>query len=225
MNSIILLLGAVVLFVIVRKVRQFLAAMVPPPRIHLALTKLAGKHAQDVKLKGRELEANGFTRIGTYRADPMRGLLLTAYSHAGHALCAVVYTHPLAGSFVDMVAKNEAGRSLTVTTAPAGKELDQREGHEKVFDRDLSVKAMIETALRRRPPAPHVSWGPGNFVAKFEEAYAQEMDWRAGRGGVTRDEVRRAADATGRKYSEHDVQAATRKLQRQYEASRRDNVR
>lgn len=225
MNLVILLTVAVVVFMIVRKVRQFLAAMVPPPRIHLSLTKPSGKHAQDVKVKGRELEANGFTRIGTYRADPMRGLLLTAFSHAAHSLCAVVYTHPLAGTFMDIVAKNEAGRSLTVTTAPAGRELDQREGHEKVFDRESPVAALIETALRRRPPAPYVSWGPGNFVAKFEEAYAQEMDWRAGRGGVTRDEVRRAADATGRRYSEQDVQAATRKLQRQYAASRRDNVR
>lgn len=222
MNLVILLAVAAVVFMIARKVRYFLAAMVPPPRIRLVGAKPMGRHVQDVKLKGRELEANGFARIGTYRAEPMRGLVLTAYAHAAHDLCAVVYTHPLVGAFVDVIAKNEAGRSFTVTTAPAGKELDQREGHEKVFERDMPVRTMIETTLRRRPPAPHMSWSAGNFAARFEEAYAQEMDWRAGRGGVTSDEVRRAADATGRKYSEQDILAATRKLQRQYTESRRN---
>jgi hypothetical protein len=222
MNLYIILTVVVVLFVIVRRVRRFMVTLVPPSRVHLELSKPSRKHAEDVGARGRELESRGFTRIGTYRVDPIAGLLLTAFTHAEHSLCAIVYTHPMAGTFMDIVVKNDAGRSLTVTTAPIGKELDQREGHEKVFDKDMPVATMIETAMQRRPPAPHVRWSAGNFVAKFEEAYAQEMDWRAGRGGVTRDEVRRVADATGRKYSEQDIHTATRKFQRHYAESRRD---
>jgi hypothetical protein len=196
--------------------------MVPPPRVHLEPTRPSGRHARDLKPHARELESRGFARIGTYRVTPMRDVTLTAFAHPGHALCAIVYTHPVAGSFVDVVSRSESGRSFTATTAPAGQELDQREGHEKVFDASMSIEAMIEIALRRRPPAPHVDWTAGSFTSKFEEAYAEEMDWRAGRGGVTHDEVRRTAEAMGGKYSEQDIRKATQKLQRQYVHSRRD---
>jgi hypothetical protein len=56
----------------------------------------------------------------------------------------------------------------------------------------------------------------------FEKAYADEMDWRAGRGGVTVDEVRRSAEATGRTFSEPQIQEATHSLQRKYAETRRD---
>lgn len=222
MNYIAILFVAIVVLVIVRKARQFLRAMVPPPRIHLEPTRAVGNHARDVKRYERELVAAGFTRIGTYRVDPMRGVVLTSFALSRESLCAVVYTHPVVGNFVDVICQSEAGQTFTATTAPAGKELDQREGHEKVFDRAMTVPRLIETVLQRRPHGPLVNFGPGNFTRLFEDAYAKEMDWRAGRGGVTSDEVRRTAEAMGGKYSEQDVQEATRRLQRQYVHTRRD---
>ena len=212
----------VVMLVIVRRARQFMTAMVPPTRVHLVPVTASRRHAGDVKRFARPLEAHGFTRIGTYRADPMQRVFLTAFAHTGHSMCAVVYTHPLTVTFMDLCSWNEAGRSFTITTAPAGRELDQREGHEKVFESGMTVEKMVETVLKRRPPAPHFTWNPSSFVTKFEHAYAEEMDWRASRGGVTQEEVRRAADATGRTFSDRDVQKATHRLQRQYTAARRN---
>jgi hypothetical protein len=223
MKFLAILLSVVVAFYIVRKVRGLLAAAaVPPPRIHLLPVGATGMHALNLDRYARELESRGFARLGTYRVDRMRGVVLTAFSHVGESLCAVVYTHPLAGAFIDIVTKNEAGRTFTITTAPAGKDLDQPDGHEKVFDQDMPVERMIEVALQRRPAAPYVSWSVKNFAQQFEEAYAREMDWRAGRGGVTSDEVRRTAATMGGKFSEKNVQDATRRLHRQYMESRRD---
>jgi hypothetical protein len=220
MLAILVTVAALALFMIA-KVRRFLSVMVPPPRIHLAPINATGAHARNLQRYTRELESRGFVRLDTYRVDPMHGVTLTAFTHVGESLCAVVYTHRVAGTFIDIVSKNEAGRSFTVTTAPAGKELDQPEGHEKVFDPHMPVERMIETALQRRPPAPYVSWYRESFARLFEEAYAKEMDWRASRGGATLDEVRRHADAMGGNISEQNIQKATRTLQKQYAESRR----
>jgi hypothetical protein len=219
MKYIMFLVFVVVVVLITRKVR---GASVPPPRIHLVPIGVTGKHARNLNRYTRDLESRGFISLGTYRVDPMRGVVLTGFTHVGESLCAVVYTHVIAGTFIDVVSKNEAGHSFTVTTAPAGKELDQPQGHEKVFDPQMPVDRMIETALQRRPPAPYVSWTTESFPRKFEEAYAQETDWRAGRGGVTADEVRRTAGTMCGTLSEKDVQEGTRRLHRKYAESRRD---
>jgi hypothetical protein len=114
-----------------------------------------------------------------------------------------------------MFSKTEDDRSLTVTTAPAGQELDQPAGHEKIFDTSLSIAQMCDLVLRRRPQGAFEKWNVANFAAKFEAAYAKEMDWRRSRGGVTREEVRRVAEATGHRLTEAQISEATRKIQEQ----------
>lgn len=220
MKTLLLLIGCLILINLIKRFTG--KASVPPPRIHLAPTQAGGRHAGAVAKYGKELEGCGFRKIGTYRPDPMKGIVLTAFGNPRESLCAIVYTHQVAGSFVDVVAKSESGRTFTATTAPAGQELDHREGHEKVYDKSMSVAAMVDLVLKRRPEGPWASWAHGNFVSQFEKAYADEMDWRAGRGGVTSDEVRRVAEAGGHKVSEGDILKATHKIQKEYAESRRD---
>jgi len=224
MNYVIVVTVVVFAVVMVRRARHLLGTMVPPPRVTLAAARPGSAHARDIRRYARDLEARGFTRIGTFRPEPMRGIILTAFVQPHESLCTIVYTHSVLGSFVDVVARSESGKSFTVTSAPAGQQLDQRDGHEKLFDRDMNIGRMIDLVKQRRPDGPPVSWSHGDFTRMFETAYAEEMDWRAGRGGVTSAEVRRTAEAMGGKYSEHDIQEATHRLQRQYSASRR-NIR
>lgn len=221
MKFFLLVLGALIVINVVRRVLA--GASVPPPRIHLAGTTPAGKHAANVARHAKELEACGFRRLGSYRVNPIKGLQLTAWGHPRESLVAVVYTHPMAGSFVDVCSKAESGRAFTATTAPTGGQLDQKPGHEKVFDKSLSIRQLFDLALERRPEGPWQEWNAGNFAPKFEKAYAEEMDWRAGRGGVTSDEVRRTAREMGGNFSEGDLQRATHKIQKQYAESRRDS--
>lgn len=209
------------LLMIARKARYMTGGMVSPPRIHLRPATPRGRHARDLKNVSRELGSRGFMLIGTYHMKPMQGVIVTAFSHASHQLCAIFTTHPLTGSHLDMVSMSDAGRSLTVTTAPVGGQLDQRDGHEKLFDRHMTVDRMVEVSLEKRPPGPWLNWNKPDFVVRFEDAYADEMEWRMGRGGVTQEEVRRTAEAMGGKYSERDILEATRRLQRQYAGSRR----
>ena len=213
--------GFVALSVIGRLLKRKVPGFQAPPRIQLYPATAGGKHAKDLIERKRDLDACGLKRVGTYRVDPLN-VIMTAFSNDADSICAVVYHHSMAGCFVDIVAKNTAGHSFTATNAPTGGTLDQREGHVKVFDKTLAIPAMYAMVKERRPEGPWESWTKENFQSKFETAYAEEMDWRASRGGVTSDEVRRTAQATGTTYSEEQIQTATRTLQQQYTQSRRD---
>jgi hypothetical protein len=219
MKFFLLVLGAIIAINVIR--RLVAGASVPPPRIHLGAAPASGRHAANVARHARELEACGFRKLVSYKVSPIKGLQLTAFGHPRESLVAVVYTHPMAGSFVDVCSKAESGRAFTATTAPTGGQLDQKPGHDKVFDKSLTIRQMVELALARRPEGPWQEWNAGNFASKFEQAYAEEMDWRAGRGGVTSDEVRRTAREMGGNFSEGDLQRATHKIQKQYAESRR----
>ena len=221
MDIIYYIIGFVVLTVVGRLLKRKTGAGTPPRRIHLFPATAAGKHAKDLIERKRHLDACGLKRIGTYRVDPMN-VICTAFANDAESICAVVYHHNVVGCFVDVASQNTLGRTFTATNAPQGGTLDQREGHVRLFDATLTIPEMFELVKERRPEGPWQSWNRDNFVEKFEGAYAEEMDWRASRGGVTREEVRRTAEATGKNYSEETITKATEQLQQEYAESRRD---
>lgn len=213
--------GLFAVSVIGRLLKKKVPGFQSPPRIQLYRATAGGKHAKDLIARKRDLDACGLKRIGTYRVDPLN-IIMTAFANEQESMVAVVYHHTVVGCFVDLAVKSTAGKSFTATNAPSGGTLDQREGHVKVFDKSLTIPAMFDMVKERRPEGPWEPWTAENFASKFEAAYAEEMDWRASRGGVTADEVRRTAQAGGEKYSEEQIQQATRQIQQQYTDSRRD---
>ena len=215
--------GLVALSLIGRWLRRKTAVAVPPPHIQLYPATASGQHAKDLLERRHDLDACGMKRIGTYRVDPLN-VVCTAFLNEAESICTVVYHHSAVGCFVDVVSKSEAGRTFTASNAPQGGTLDQREGHVKVFDRTLGIPEMFEMVKERRPEGPWDAWNRDNFAQRFEQAYADEMAWRATRGGVTRDEVRRTAQASGKTYPEEHIQQATRQIQDQYAQSRRDHA-
>jgi hypothetical protein len=221
MNILALLAGAFVLSVIVRALFKKSAVFTAPRRIQLFRATPTGKHANDLTACKRELDECEMKGIGTYRIDPLN-TVATAFVNERESICAVVYRHPVVGCFVDVISKSTTGSSFTASNAPLAAALDQQEGHEKTFDKGLSIPAMFELVKERRPAGPWETWNEENFARKFEAAYAEEMDWRARRGGVTADEVRRQAKASGENYSEEVIHEATRKLQEQFAESRRN---
>jgi len=197
-------------------VRKFSGLLNPPLRVHLVPDSSEnGSMRREMQNHGKELDAQGFEEIGTFRITEIAGLVLTAYTQPYQNVCAVVYNHPLTGCFVDFFSENVRKQSLTVSNAPAGEELDQPPGHEKVIDKTMTVADMYDHLLRHRPSGPHKQIDASNFIEEFQAAYAKEMDWRVNRGGVTEEEVRRSAEAIG-VTSEKAIQRTTKKLQEQY---------
>lgn len=195
----------------------------PPSRIQLVPVddSAEGRFAESHR---RELESLGFDWIGTYRVSEMPGVTLVAFAQSFKALCAVVYRHPLAGVFADVCSVTEDGRSFTVTNAPAGGNLDQPPGHEKVFEPKAELGWLYDRALSDRPAGPYRRLDASNFTRVFEEAYDREMKWRRGRGGVTEAEVRREAHAMGIQ-SEKKIQKAAQNLRKQYSEASEPGVR
>ena len=189
----VVFVAAVGLRHLLRRVSGFLK---PPLRIHLVPARPRGFHGKGAQYR-EGLEAKGFAHIGTYRVAQIRGLVLSAYVEDTLGVGAVVYDHPLAGSFVDMYVENERGRSVTVSNAPAGEELDAPPGREKVIDKTFGLDEIYDRILRERPAGPYRRIDAGNFVETFQAAYAREMDWRTRRGGPTAEEVRRSAQGMG----------------------------
>jgi hypothetical protein len=205
--------------------RKFSRASAPPLRIRL-IPVPASSHGDFARTQRKELEMLGFRAIGVFQVAEIKGLELAAFSNPSHAVCAVVYRHPVAKVFVDMVSMIDDDASLTVTTAPKGGNLDQRPGHRKIYAASLPIPNMLERLLAERSQGSHRVLDESNFKQLFERQYEREMAWRLGRGGVTMDEVRREAAAMGIDSSKV-VAAATQKLQKAYakeyaESARRD---
>lgn len=206
---------ALVIGVILRTISLKFGAMLKAPlRIQLAPVddRAKGRFADPHR---RELESLGFTPMGIYHVREMPGVTLAAFTQSNQAVCAVIYRHPMAGVFIDMVSMSENDRGLTVTNAPAGGNLDQPPGHAKIFEPKAALRRLYDRVLAERPEGPYRRVDASNFVRVFETEYAREMEWRAKRGGPTADEVRREAHAMGIR-SEKQIQKATEKLRKQY---------
>ena len=217
--AVFLLLGAVLQ--IVRA--KFNALLKPPLRIQLVPVddRAKGHFAESHR---RELESLGFTPIGIYSVREMPGVVLVAFAQSSQSLCAVVYRHPIAGVFSDMCCITQDDRSLTVTNAPAGANLDHKPGHDKDYVTKASIRQLYDRALTQRPTGPYKRLDVSNFARFFEDAYAREMDWRKSRGGVTKEEVRREAHTMGIR-SEKTIDQATEKLHQQYDEPSHPGVR
>ena len=199
------------------------AILKPPARIQLVPVddRAKGRFADSHR---RELESLGFTPIGIFDVREMPGVTLVAFTQSSQAVCAVVYRHPLAGVFIDMACMTADDRGLTVSNAPAGGNLDQPPGRDKVFLVKASLRTLYDRALADRPAGPYHRVDASNFARVFESEYAREMEWRTKRGGPTADEVRREAHAMGIR-SEKTIQKATEQLRKQYSEPTHPGVR
>lgn len=221
MNPIVYVAGLFVLSLVIRALKKKAPRFNAPPRIQLFAATAVGQHAKDLIARKHDLDQCGLKRIGTYRIDPLN-VIATAFANPEEHICAVVYHHPMVGCFVDVVCKSASGLSFTATNAPAGNALDHREGQEKHYDKTLAIPALFELAKSKKPESPYDDWTAENFKAKFEQAYADDMDWRARRGGVTKEEVRRQAAVDGKPYSEEVIHEATEQLKQKFAESRGD---
>ncbi len=199
------------------------AMLKPPLRIQLVPVddRAKGRFAD---LHRRELESLGFTPIGIYQVREMKGVTLVAFTQSFKAVCAVIYRHPLAGTFIDMCSMTHDDRGLTVTSAPAGGNLDQIPGRKKIFAPKATLRELYDRLLSERPQGEYKRLDASNFAHSFEAEYAHEMEWRAKRGGPTEEEVRREAHAMGI-HSEKMIQKATDSLRKQYGESSHPGVR
>jgi hypothetical protein len=223
--GVIFLLLVVLLIVVVltirAKIRGFvrnlegiaktLAAGNTPARVHLRpMAVPSWENLEAVEAQVEPLSALGFVQGGSYQVDEMEGLAIQAWFNAERGVTAVVYEHPVAGVWTDMVTRYQDGTIATFANTGQGSGVDHAPGHVVERFPGIGSAELFERFLADRPDRPWVTPSPDAFVDAFEKAYADEMDWRNSRGGATEDEIRRIAQLSGETYDEEVVQATRR---------------
>ncbi len=172
------------------------AGGIPPFRIRLEPSANTEWQNEDaIQTASNQLERAGYARAGEFEVRALEGVKLRAFWHRESSFFAALYDHPHAGVFADVFREYDDGTSVTVTTAPETG-LDQP-SHALSFRVDGQiVEDGVALALHER--LQHESIGrtgyatrPEDFEQVFTEGYAQVMDWRIARGGVTRAEIER----------------------------------
>ncbi len=151
------------------------------------------------------LKGSGFTDAGLYSPEEMSFLKIHALAHELESAYAVVYEHPLAGVWFDVYCRYLDGCTTTYSTAPQGGEMDAPSNRTRVYDKDAPAGDFVRRFFSERRQDGLEAAPAAGFKAKFEKAYANEMDWRNARGGATVDEIRRSLTLSGEPFTEEQV--------------------
>src|SRR5215218_9816372 len=101
-----------------------------PPRIHLEA--LAAPSWEDEEAAGEltgPLPGLGFRKVGDYQVREIPGFGLEAWVDPAKAITAVVYEHPAAGVWLDLVTQYEDGSRITYANTGQGRGVDHAPGH------------------------------------------------------------------------------------------------
>lgn len=179
-----------------------------PARLHLrTMAAPSWENAEAVAGQVESLPALGFVEGGTYQVEELPGFTLQAWFQLPRAVTAVVYEHPKAGVWTDLVTRYRDGTSATFHNRTGGVGVDHSPGHTIENFPNVNTREIYEHFLDRRPDRPAVVPTADEFVERFEKAYADEMDWRNSRGGATAEEIRRMAQLSGTTIDEETIEA------------------
>lgn len=220
------IIAVIVLFLVIRaKARRFLKTLgdlaeqvqtASPARIHLVPMAVNDwDDADAIRAQAEPLPSFGFEKAGDFEVEPVEGLRVEAWVNPAEAVTAVIYEHPQAGVWLDYYTHFEDGSRITYLNNSAGAGVDHAPGHQVERFPGMDATALYRKFLADRPQRPAKRYGPAEFVAAFEKAYADEMDWRNARGGPTEREMRAVAALSGDTYSDDELESAREALQAQ----------
>ena len=124
----------------------------------------------------RPLQALGFTDVGCFTVDVLR-VATQFLLKKPDEVYAVVYEHPKAGVWLNLVILYENGASMTLTTT-ADRGLEKRPGHPTLHAPGASAEKLytITKELLNEPQRKVLT--STSIVTKFERAWAEGVQWR-----------------------------------------------
>lgn len=140
-----------------------------------------------------------FGEIGRFAVQPGEFSLM-AFCRTSDSIYAVVYQHPKAGVWLDLITRYQDGSRITYCTQRDP--LLDRPGHTVVrYLEGMPPGELLSRFLAERPTKPTESMSAASFVGHFEQAYAESMDWMMARGGPTEAEICRQCEQGGKEYN------------------------
>lgn len=172
----------------------------PPLRVELEPIESIDWQSPDAAAALIEpLRGARFEEIGSFKMEP-GAVRLQAFALPAEKVHAIVYEHPQAGVWLDLVTRYQDGGKLTYATL-ADTLLDRPENQVLKFYEGMSAEELLQRFLAERPAKPMLPAPREDFAAYFEQAYAESMDWIIARGGPTEAEIRRHCEHKGQEFS------------------------
>jgi hypothetical protein len=135
---------------------------------------------------------NGFEDAGTFAIPEMPGVHVRLLVDARNCMLGIVYEHPRAPHWLEILTRYTNGGSCSFTTLrPTG--LSPRPGHPSVHAPGIDAGALLHRTLQERPSRQTVTVTVDSAAAMFESGYAEYMAWRK-RQGVSAKEVLEIAE-------------------------------
>ena len=140
----------------------------------------------------------GFRHLADYSIPQMPGVQLSVWLQPGDRTWGVIYDHPVAGCWLDILSLFPDDMGCTHTSAPES----GLERYPKSLGRRLPGQAVDEVlaAHRSERPSQPLDLSALDFVTTFQQRYRQEMEWRASKG-TSREEIERVASLQGKTYT------------------------
>jgi len=159
------------------------------------------------------LENLGFNKGKPYRIQEMDGVSLLSFFK--NSYIAVVYNHPIAGNWIDIVFETEDEHHYTASNAPMGGELSTSAKDIKTFEPNATVEEIFSLIREQTHDKQGILVNNENFKAFFENAYKREMVWKALQGGTSREEFDKIAENSKIKISDKNSEKAFTETKKQ----------
>lgn len=170
---------------------------------------IAKKNAQKIE---NELIDLGFTPDKTYNVVEMEGMQLKAFFKT--PFTAILYTHPVAGLWVDMGAETENGIEYTVSNVPMGGEMDTPPHAKKYWHKEFTPAELYTKLKEVIGSEPIKALDASTFRDYFENVYKKEMQWKNKNGGIGFEEFMRVIENDPKNYKDDEIMEAFHEVKR-----------
>jgi hypothetical protein len=159
----------------------------------LTLEPLSGPSTKpEAKSAVESFQRRGFQSAGSFAIAEMKQMPVHFLAKPDEHAIAVVYEHPQAGVWCDIVCRYQNGGSFTISNARMGGGLERQPGHEMVRAPGLTPAALHLRFQRERRAGAFLDVAPAEIPQVFVHAYEQETSWRKAKG-LSQAEVKAAA--------------------------------
>ncbi len=214
------------------KVRGFvrtlegLSRSMTPVRIELLPLAAPGwADAGAVELLTEPLASLGFLKAGNFRAGEAGGLEIEGWVNPEKAVTAVVYEHPQVGVWLDFYTHFQDGTRITFTNTPREEGVSHPPGYQVERFPGLVARDLHERFLAARPDKAAREVSVESFAPVFEQACAEEQEWKDRADGGMEAQIRAVAALSGKAYDENFMTATRGIAERQAVAELEESLR
>lgn len=97
-----------------------------------------------------------------------------------------------------------------------GKTLDKRPDYTILWLGKVSVVEAIKSVAAHPTQSPRKPVSCEQFIIEFKKSYARSMNWRMKKGGASREEIKRQAEADGLELSAEQIEESYQSLRESY---------